>query len=71
MAANTNRFKSFRFGSKAKFQLTEVSTFNNPGTDKHHCAWLNDDEFVGRDSYTLSRDLHVATGYTSRGGFHE
>jgi hypothetical protein len=71
MTANTNRFKSFRFGSKSKFQTTVVSPFNNPGTDKHHCAWLNDDEFVGLDSVALSRDLHVAIGYTPRGGFHE
>jgi hypothetical protein len=71
MTANTNRFKSFRFGSKAQFRPAESVPFNNPSTDKHHCAWLNDDEFVGRDSYTLTRDLHVATGYTPRGGFYE
>lgn len=67
MTAKTLRRNAFIFG---KYALPQPQ-FNNPSTDKHHCSWLADDEFVGRDSFTLARDLHVATGYTCRGGFHE
>lgn len=69
--AKTNKFNSFRFGAKAQFKPTHVVQFNNPGTDKHFQSWLQDDEFVGRDSISVSRDLHVATGFSPRGGFHE